>query len=337
VAFKARYAEFFTEQRGHYDPMQKKYISRFIERDPVTGVEREVPYPKFKGYRHLDELNRKLRPFSFRKTRAEIFDWPEPVFQKRYFTMTAEQHKAYHDLRDRFITELRAGRVTARNVLTRYLRLQQVTSNYLPVAPPVDIDVCPACLGEGFTSTMEICETCEATGLNQAQLAARPRAKLEQIGPIDPRLDATLDEMSKCQVPTIIWSRFTEDVTKLMVATKSAGRTPARYDGQASDDEKAQAKADFNAGRADVIIGHPLSGGRGVVIRGQLMIFHSHYPGLLARLQAQDRAEIDGRTVGTQIVDIIGQDTVDEKIVTSHRERKKLADLITGDDPREWL
>jgi SNF2 family DNA or RNA helicase len=55
-------------------------------------------------------------------------------------------------------------------------------------------------------------------------------------------------------------------------------------------------------------------------------------------MQAEDRLETVNLGRGsTSIIDLVAQDTVDEKIVTVLREKKHLADLITGDKFKEWL
>ena len=106
-------------------------------------------FPVFKGYRHLDELERTLGAFSMRVRWADVSDAPPKVYQTRYFDLTPVQRRVYDDLRGRYAAELAGGRVVAANVLLRMTRLQMVARNYYP--PEREGVSCTACGGTGST------------------------------------------------------------------------------------------------------------------------------------------------------------------------------------------
>lgn len=84
------------------------------------------------GYRNLEQLSEIISKHSSRVTKDQVLDLPPKLYSKRYFAMNREQLKAYDDLTNEFMTFLQGDLVTAPLVITRLLRLQQVTSGYLP-------------------------------------------------------------------------------------------------------------------------------------------------------------------------------------------------------------
>lgn len=84
------------------------------------------------GPRNLDELTRKAHSIAYRVTKAECLDLPEKTFEMRDVPLEPSAEKMYDQLRKESILELENGdSVTANIVLTRLLRLQQLTGGYL--------------------------------------------------------------------------------------------------------------------------------------------------------------------------------------------------------------
>lgn len=87
---------------------------------------------KIVGYQHMDELIRKEYSAAYRVTKAEALDLPEQTFETRYVEFTPKEAGLYEELRRRSIAELeQSGRVTASTVLTKLLRLQQLTGGFI--------------------------------------------------------------------------------------------------------------------------------------------------------------------------------------------------------------
>ena len=51
------------------------------------------------GYRHIEELTRKIDTFSFRVLKDECLDLPNKIYTSRYVYMTSEQVKMYEEIR----------------------------------------------------------------------------------------------------------------------------------------------------------------------------------------------------------------------------------------------
>lgn len=84
------------------------------------------------GYRDMDELTKKAHSVAYRVTKEECLDLPEQTFENRYVEFEPETRKLYEQIKRESYAELDGGdTVTATTVLTRLLRLQQLTGGYL--------------------------------------------------------------------------------------------------------------------------------------------------------------------------------------------------------------
>lgn len=84
------------------------------------------------GYKDLDELVRKEHSIAFRVTKEEALDLPEQTFETRYIAMTKKERELYDTIRKDSYAELESGgQITATTVLTKLLRLQQLTGGFL--------------------------------------------------------------------------------------------------------------------------------------------------------------------------------------------------------------
>ena len=62
-----------------------------------------------------------------------VLDLPPAMHETRTFDLCPKARRAYRELEQDLITEIDAGTVTVSNALVKLLRLQQITSGYLPV------------------------------------------------------------------------------------------------------------------------------------------------------------------------------------------------------------
>lgn len=80
-------------------------------------------------YQNMDELTSILSRNCF-KAGKDLLDLPPETDVTHYCKLSQEALRVYNDLEKQFVADLESGRVTAANVLTRLLRLQQATSGY---------------------------------------------------------------------------------------------------------------------------------------------------------------------------------------------------------------
>ena len=97
-------------------------------------VERKLATHTFKqivGYRHLDELQKKLEHFSFRVTKDECLDLPDKVFTRREIELTDEQRKAYDQMKLMALTLIDGNLMSTNNALTQIMRLHQIVCGHV--------------------------------------------------------------------------------------------------------------------------------------------------------------------------------------------------------------
>lgn len=292
--------------------------------DPRTGTTRD--YPKLVGYQNLDELQAKLAPHSFRVLRKDCWDVPEKVYQIHPFQLSPEQRRVYDSLESEYEADLPTGqRVSATHVLTRYLRLQQVASNYWPSETVGTVHA--ACGGNG-------CTECDDLGVIIGKTLLRP------IAATNPRIAAAREifEMNAGR-SGIVWARFHEDVDQVLELARLMAIPACRYDGRCSPEEKDESQDHFQLGRSQLLVGNPRSGGRGLKLsRASFILNYSNEFSLLTRLQSEDRAEEKGKLEGTGIIDLVAENTLDDLvIIPALRAKKKITDYVMNERGGRWL
>jgi SNF2 family DNA or RNA helicase len=302
--FKAYYAEWETEHNHNTD----------------------TDYKVLKNYKNLDEMKTRLAKVSSRVLRSDCMDLPPKIYQKKYFDLSKDLRRTYDQLREEYMAELRGVKHTVAHALARMMRLQQICSNFFPNI--MEVTTCPHCYGDG-------CEHCDGGYYFPPQTYQRIDEKHH------PRLEA-LEEILQEEQPekVVIWCRFDRDIDDVISLLIRLGRgMPARYDGKVKERKRAADLSDFQSGKIRDLVAKPNSGGRGLnMSAARLEIYYTNLFSLEVRLQSEDRLEsLDATRGPTSIIDLVCQDTVDERVVTALREKKALADMITGDDPREWL
>lgn len=111
---KTIFGEYYTPFEKHYCVMHSVFRNRVL---------RTI---------NQDELIRKEYSCAYRVTKEEALDLPEQTFETRYIDFTQKERHLYDTLAQDMITVLSSGEtVTAASILTKFLRLQQLTGGFL--------------------------------------------------------------------------------------------------------------------------------------------------------------------------------------------------------------
>lgn len=92
------------------------------------------------GFKNFDVLGRKVGPHVFHCDDS-VTSLPEITFQDRVCELSKGERKHYDEMERTFITEVKDGTVTATNALSKLLRLQQISSGFLPGAEDTNVKV----------------------------------------------------------------------------------------------------------------------------------------------------------------------------------------------------
>jgi SNF2 family DNA or RNA helicase len=86
------------------------------------------------------------------------------------------------------------------------------------------------------------------------------------------------------------------------------------------------------------IVGTPQTGGYGITLtQANTVIYYSNGYDLEKRLQSEDRAHRIGQKKSVTYVDILAEDTVDEKIVKALRKKINIASQVMGEELKDWI
>ena len=84
------------------------------------------------GFRKVDELLNRVKPYVFRARKEDCFDLPEKIYATIPVEMNREQKEAYASLKKDMIAEYHGTQITVTQALTLLLRFHQVTGGFFP-------------------------------------------------------------------------------------------------------------------------------------------------------------------------------------------------------------
>lgn len=252
------------------------------------------------GYRNTEELQRLIAPHSHRVLLEDCYDLPPKIYQRREVTMTDEQARIYKEIKEFATAKLdEEQHVTATMVMTQILRMHQVLCGHTGTE-----------LGERFTTIPE----------NRTS-----------------ELLALLEEHDG---KAIIWCSYDHDVRKVAEAINVHfdGAKVARFWGGNTNTREDEERMFQTDPACRHMVATAAAGGRGRMwAAADLVVYYSNTSNLEHRSQSEERAQGVHKINSVLYVDLVVPGTVDEKILTSLRNKIDMAATVTGDDYREWL
>lgn len=253
------------------------------------------------GYQNLDELTERVGRLSYRVLKEECLDLPPKVYQRVEVELSPEQRKIYAEMRDDAFAELGENGefVSATIVLTQLTRLHQIVCGHVKDA-------------DGFTHSIP-----------------------------NKRVDALMEILEERSGKTIIWANYRHNIAEITnrLAREYGEGSYAEYHGGQNLDESQEAIRRFREDPdCEFFVATQSKGGYGItLVEANFVVYFSNNYDLEKRLQSEDRTHRSGQTKSVTYVDIVAPGTVDQKIIDALRDKKNIADLVTGDGAREWL
>jgi len=244
-------------------------------------------------------LSDQLKGFSYRVLKEDCLDLPEKIYMKRNIKLSPDQNKLYLQMKETALANLNGKQVTTVNVLTQLMRLHQITCGHFTA-------------DDGTT-----------------QLIANNR------------IDELMDVLAETEGKAIIWAHYQYDIHAIIKAiTKEYGPgSIVDYYGLTPQDERQPNIKKFQDDpRCRFMVGTPSTGGYGITLTAaNTVIYYSNGYDLEKRLQSEDRAHRIGQQKSVTYVDLICEETVDEKIVKSLRKKINIASEVLGEELRSWI
>ena len=250
-------------------------------------------------FQNLSELSDTVKQFSYRVLKEDCLDLPPKVFIKRHVTLTADQQRIYKQMKDQALAVLNGKVTTTMTVLTQLMRLHQITCGYVTA-------------DDGSTQQVE-----------------------------SNRLNELMSILEDTEGKVIIWANYQLSVGEIIQKIiKVYGKDSyVHYYGLTPQEDRQDFIRKFqNDPKCRFIIGTPQTGGYGITLtQANTVIYYSNGYDLEKRLQSEDRAHRIGQKKTVTYIDLIAEDTIDEKIVEALRKKIDIASQVMGEELKEWI
>ena len=251
------------------------------------------------GYRNLPELSEKLKAFSYRVLKDDCLDLPPKTFMKRVIQLSHDQLKAYNQMKQMALAYLNGKSMTTATVLTQLMRLQQITCGHFKA-------------DDGTTQEIK-----------------------------NNRIEELLNVLHEVKGKAVIWAHWQIDVNLIIKAlVKEFGNgCCVDYFGLTPQQERQENIKKFQEDD-DVrfFVGTPQTGGYGITLTAaSTMIYYSNGYDLEKRQQSEARIDRIGQKHPMTYIDIMCENTVDERIVKSLRKKVDIATQIMGEELKDWI
>ena len=251
------------------------------------------------GFKNLGELSDKLKDFSYRVLKEDCLDLPDKIFIKRQIQLSPDQRKLYEQMKKEAIAILKGKQSTTVNTLTQLMRLQQITCGHFTA-------------DDGATQPI-------------------PNNRITEL----------MDVLEETEGKAIIWAHYQYDITAIIqaVVKKYGPGSIVDYYGLTPQEERQPNIKRFQDDpKCRFIVGTPATGGYGITLTAaNTVIYYSNGYDLEKRLQSEDRAHRIGQKKSVTYVDLMADDTVDEKIVQALRKKINIASEVLGEELRSWI
>ena len=250
-------------------------------------------------FKNLHELSEQLKGFSYRVLKEDCLDLPEKNWTKRQITLTPDQRKIYIQMKETALAHLNGKVTSTMTVLTQLMRLHQITCGHFTA-------------DDG--TTQEITNN---------------------------RINELMSVLNELEGKAIIWANYQHDIRNIIkevVKVHGPGSIVDYYGLTPQSERQENIKRFQNNDKCRFLVGTPQTGGYGITLTAaNTVIYYSNGYDLEKRLQSEDRAHRIGQKKNVTYVDIIAEDTVDEKIVKALRDKVNIASQVLGEDLKAWI
>jgi SNF2 family DNA or RNA helicase len=250
-------------------------------------------------FKNLGELSETVKTFSYRVLKEDCLDLPPKNWIKRYITLTPEQKKVYDQMKKAAIAVLNGKVTSTMTVLTQLMRLHQITCGH-------------------FTADDGSVQTINSN-----------------------RIKELMNILEETEGKAIIWANYQKDITQIVESVEKEygpGSVVDYYGLTAQEDRQDNIRQFQSNPKCRFLVGTPSTGGYGITLTAaNTVIYYSNGYDLEKRLQSEDRAHRIGQKKNVTYIDIIAEDTVDEKIVKALRDKINIASEVLGEELKEWI
>jgi len=250
-------------------------------------------------FKNLSELSETVKTFSDRVLKEDCLDLPDKIYMKRNIKLSPDQFKLYKQMKDQAIAMLNGKVTSTMTVLTQLMRLHQITCGHFTA-------------DDGSTQAIA-----------------------------NNRVGELMDVLEEIEGKAIIWAHYQYDIVNIIknVVKKYGEGSIVDYYGLTPQEERQPNIKKFQSDPGcRFMVGTPSTGGYGITLTAaNTVIYYSNGYDLEKRLQSEDRAHRIGQRKPVTYVDLICDDTVDEKIVKALRKKINIASEVLGEEIKSWI
>ena len=252
------------------------------------------------GYHNLDELTEKLKAFSYRVLKDDCLDLPSKTFMKRIIQLTPEQKRVYQQMKHTALAELNGKMVTTATVLVQLMRLHQITCGHFKS-------------DDGTTQKIK-----------------------------NNRIEELMEVLEEVHGKVVIWAQYRYDIETIVehIEKRFGDNSVVTYYGDTTEEERRKAIKAIQSPDSKIrfLVGTTQTGGYGITLTGaSTMIYYSNGYDLEKRQQSEARIDRIGQKHPMTYIDLIAEDTIDEKIVKALRKKVNIANEIMGEELKQWI
>ena len=229
----------------------------------------------------------------------DCLDLPKKTFMKRIIQLTPDQFKVYQQMKQMALAEMNGKMITTATALTQLMRLHQITCGHFKA----DDDSIQEIKNNRITELMDVLEEVEGKA--------------------------------------VIWAHYRHDIATIVrEIEKKYPMSVVTYYGDTSTDDRQKAikKIQDPESKVRFLVGTPQTGGYGITLTGaSTMIYYSNGYDLEKRQQSEARIDRIGQEKPMTYIDILAEDTVDERIVKALRKKVNIATQIMGEELKDWI
>lgn len=239
-----------------------------------------------------DDFLQKLHSIAFRVTKAECLDLPSVTEEVRQVDLESKAAKLYDNIEDESYAELGKSEVTTANILTRLLRLSQITGGHL-----TDDD--------GVVNTVS-------------------SAKLEALSDI---IDTAMAENKKI----VVMARFVPEMDDIQEMLEKKKICYAVVRGGVKDRESEIHRFQYDD-KCRVFVGQIAAAGLGITLTAaSTMVFYSLDYNMSNFEQAKARIHRAGQKENCHYIYLVCRNTIDRKVLYALRKKMNLAKILVDD------
>mgnify|MGYP003624970456 CR=1 FL=1 len=252
------------------------------------------------GYRNLPELTEMLKTFSYRVLKDDCLDLPKKTFMRRIIKLSPEQEKLYKQMAQLALAQFGGKIMTTATVMTQLMRLHQITCGHFTA-------------DDGTIKDLK-----------------------------NNRLDHISDLLHEVHGKVVIWAHYQHDVETIVERLKKehGDNSVVTYYGLTPQDKRQDNIKNFQDKESPVrfLVGTTATGGYGITLTAaSTMIYYSNGYDLEKRQQSEARIDRIGQESPMTYIDIIAENTIDDKIVVALRKKVNIASQIMGEELKDWI